>query len=36
MVTGEVRPRKLDTNIGSGGALIHLTTHNGQVSLKRQ
>ena len=34
-VTGEVRPRRLDTNIGSGGPLIHLTTHNGQVTLKR-
>ena len=34
-VIGEVRPRRLDTNIGSGGPLIHLTTHNGQVTLKR-
>jgi hypothetical protein len=34
-VTGELRPRRLDTNIGSGGPLIHLTTHNGQVLLKR-
>ena len=36
-VTGELhaRPRRLDTNIGSGGALMHLTTHNGQVTLKR-
>jgi DUF4097 and DUF4098 domain-containing protein YvlB len=34
-VSGEVRPRQLDTNIGSGGPLIHLTTHNGQVTLKR-
>jgi hypothetical protein len=34
-VSGEVRPRRLDTNIGSGGALIRLTTHNGQVALKR-
>jgi DUF4097 and DUF4098 domain-containing protein YvlB len=34
-VTGEVRPQKLDTNIGAGGPLIHLTTHNGMVSLKR-
>ncbi len=29
-----VRPRKLEANIGAGGPLIHLTTHNGQVSLK--
>jgi hypothetical protein len=34
-VTGELRPRQLDTNIGSGGSLIHLTTHNGEVMLKR-
>ena len=34
-VTGELRSRRLDTNIGSGGPLIHLTTHNGQVLLKR-
>jgi hypothetical protein len=34
-VSGEVRPRQLDTNIGSGGPPIHLTTHNGQVTLKR-
>jgi len=35
MVNGELRPRRLDTNMGSGGPLIHLTTHNGQVVLKR-
>jgi len=34
-VSGELRPRRLDTNIGSGGSLIHLTTNNGQVTLKR-
>ena len=34
-VTGELRPRRLDTNIGSGGSLIHVATHNGQVALKR-
>jgi hypothetical protein len=34
-VTGNVRPERLDTNIGGGGPLIHLTTHNGQVTLKR-
>jgi DUF4097 and DUF4098 domain-containing protein YvlB len=34
-VTGELRPRRLETNIGAGGPLLHLTTHNGGVSLKR-
>ena len=34
-VSGELRPRRLETNIGSGGPLIHLTTHNGQVSLNQ-
>jgi len=34
-VSGELRPRRLDTNIGFGGPLIRLTTHNGQVTLKR-
>jgi DUF4097 and DUF4098 domain-containing protein YvlB len=34
-VTGELRPRRVDTSIGSGGPLIHLTTHNGHVALKR-
>jgi len=34
-MSGEVRPRRLDTYIGSGGPLIRLTTHNGQVTLKR-
>jgi hypothetical protein len=33
-VTGEVRPRRLDTYIGSGGPLLRLTTHNGHVTLK--
>ena len=33
-VSGETRPRRLDTDLGSGGPLIHLTTHNGQVALK--
>jgi hypothetical protein len=32
---GNVRPRRLDFNLGSGGPLIHLTTTNGHVSLKR-
>ena len=34
-VRSEVKPGRLDTNIGSGGALIHLATHNGEVTLKR-
>jgi len=34
-VQGEVRPRKLDFNLGSGGALIHIATTNGHVMLKR-
>jgi DUF4097 and DUF4098 domain-containing protein YvlB len=34
-VSGQIRPRQLDTNIGSGGSPIHLTTHNGAVSLRR-
>ncbi len=29
------RTRRLDVHLGSGGALIHLATTNGQVSLKR-
>jgi hypothetical protein len=29
------RPRKLDAVIGAGGPLIHVTTNNGQVSLKK-
>jgi len=32
---GNVRPRRLDTNLGSGGPLIHVTTVNGSVKLKR-
>ncbi|HTX38370.1 MAG TPA: DUF4097 family beta strand repeat-containing protein [Bryobacteraceae bacterium] len=34
-VTGELRSGLVDTDIGSGGSLIHLTTHNGEVTLKR-
>jgi DUF4097 and DUF4098 domain-containing protein YvlB len=29
------RPRRLDFNLGSGGPLIHISTGNGRVSLKR-
>jgi DUF4097 and DUF4098 domain-containing protein YvlB len=35
MVSGELKPRNLDFNLGSGGPLIHVTTSNGQVNLKR-
>jgi DUF4097 and DUF4098 domain-containing protein YvlB len=34
-VSGEVRPRRLDFNLGSGGALIHVATTNGGVRIKR-
>jgi DUF4097 and DUF4098 domain-containing protein YvlB len=34
-VTGRIRPQNLDTTLGSGGPLIHLSTVNGGVSLKR-
>jgi DUF4097 and DUF4098 domain-containing protein YvlB len=32
---GNQRPRRLDFNVGSGGAPIHIATTNGRVSLKR-
>ncbi len=32
---GNVRPRNVDLNLGSGGPLIHISTRNGQVTLKR-
>jgi len=35
VVDGNVRPRRVDTNIGAGGPLIHITTGNGGVSLKK-
>lgn len=31
----EARPRNMDLNVGSGGPLIHLTTVNGGVKIKR-
>jgi DUF4097 and DUF4098 domain-containing protein YvlB len=31
---GDKRPRRLDTNLGSGGGLIHVATVNGSVRLK--
>ena len=36
-VTGRIRPRNqtLDVNLGSGGALIHISTTNGAVHLQR-
>ena len=35
ILEGNARPRRLDFNVGSGGSLIHITTTNGHVSLKR-
>lgn len=32
---GNLRPRQLDFNVGSGGPLIHVSTTNGGVKLKR-
>jgi hypothetical protein len=32
---GNTRPRRLDFNLGSGGSLIHISTGNGGVRLKR-
>jgi hypothetical protein len=32
---GNLRPRNLDFNVGSGGPLIHVTTTNGGVKLKK-
>ncbi len=34
-VTGRIWPRTLDTNLGSGGPLIHITTNNGGINLRR-
>jgi hypothetical protein len=34
-VTGRIRPRNLDVNLGSGGPLIHVSTVNGGVHLNR-
>jgi len=34
-VSGNIKPRNLDFNVGGGGALIHVTTTNGGVHLKR-
>ena len=35
IVTGSLRPRTLDVNLGSGGPLIHVSTTNGAVRLQR-
>jgi Putative adhesin len=35
LASGNVRPRQLDSNIGAGGPLIHVSTENGGVHLKR-
>ena len=34
-VQGRIRPRNLDFNVGSGGPLIHVSTTNGGVKLRR-
>ena len=34
-LTGELKPKAVDFNMGSGGPLIHITTTNGAVRLKR-
>jgi hypothetical protein len=34
-VQGNVRPRRLDFNVGAGGPLIHVTTTNGRVNFTR-
>jgi hypothetical protein len=33
-LSGNLRPENLDFNLGSGGALIHITTGNGAIRLK--
>ena len=34
-LSGDIRPRHLDFNLGAGGPLIHVSTHNGGVRLHR-
>ena len=34
-VQGRIRPQNLDFNVGSGGPLIHVSTTNGGVKLRR-
>ncbi len=34
-VSGQLRPKNLDFNLGSGGPLIHVSTTNGGVNLRR-
>lgn len=34
-LSGNLRPKNLDFNLGSGGPLIHITTGNGAITLKR-
>jgi hypothetical protein len=34
-VLNQTKPRKVDFNLGSGGPLIHVTTNNGQVRIKK-
>jgi hypothetical protein len=35
MLEGNMRPRRVDFNVGSGGPLIHVTTRNGRVNFTR-
>ena len=35
VMQGNLKPRRLDFNVGSGGPLIHVSTTNGGVKLKR-
>jgi hypothetical protein len=34
-LSDQTKPRKVDFNLGSGGPLIHVTTNNGQVRIKK-
>src|SRR5580658_4451389 len=34
-LSGDLHPKKVDFNLGSGGPLIHITTGNGSIKLKR-
>ncbi len=34
-LAGNIRPKNLDFNLGAGGPLIHITTNNGSIKLKR-
>jgi DUF4097 and DUF4098 domain-containing protein YvlB len=34
-LSGNLHPKNLDFNLGSGGPLVHITTNNGSIKLKR-